>query len=268
LSASAGSSDPRGVDRVQRTRERSMMKPEIRHHLNAGRESYAAGDFTEAEPHLMAVLEHHDGFADVYNMLGVILHQQGLMQKARQRFERAIEINPRYTEAALNLAVCYNELGQYDEAKKVYERAAGGEASTDGAASGEGAISHLDDAFVRGKIANLHSDLGQAYYAVGMLEEAADEYRKALTLCPSFVDIQARLGMTLRDARDYDASLETLSQACESAPEYLPARVHRGLTLWCMGRHGDARADWESVLAKDPENRSCKLYMAMANEQG
>lgn len=242
------------------------MKPEIRHHLNAGRESYAAGDFGEAEPHLNAVLEHHDGFADVHNMLGVIHHQAGLMQKARQRFERALEINPRYTEAALNLAVCYNELGRYEDARAVYERAAGSPAATE--STPRPAARHIDDAFVRGKIANLHADLGQAYYAVGMLDAASEEYRKALELCPTFVDIRTRLGMTLRDAGKYDESVAELDAAKVAAPDYLPARINLGVTLWCMGRQGEARSEWQSVLAQDPGNRSCAAYLSMADGEG
>ena len=46
-------------------------------------------------------------------------------RKAQNAFEHALAINPGYTEAALNLAVLYNDLGKYTEAKVAYARALG-----------------------------------------------------------------------------------------------------------------------------------------------
>jgi tetratricopeptide (TPR) repeat protein len=235
------------------------MDAEIKHHLTVGREYYEAGEYDKAEQHLLQVLRHHDGFADVHNMIGVIRYQRGQVEVARPSFERAVQLNPRYTDAALNLAVCYNELGLYDDAKRVYARAAG-EGDKDPAA-----VEKLDS-FVRGKIANLHSDLGQAYTAVGLLPQAVTEFRKALELCPTFVDIRTRLGTTLRDMGNVEAAIEELTAVRDTAGDYLPARVNLGVTLWQAGRVEEAKAEWQHVLSKDPDNRSAKLYLAMVKD--
>ncbi len=235
------------------------MDADIKHHLNVGREYYNAGEYDKAETHLLQVLKQHDGFADVHNMIGVIRYQRGQVEVARPSFERALELNPRYTDAALNLAVCYNELGRYDDAKAVYAKAAG-EDEKDPAA-----VEKLD-AFVRGKIANLHNDLGQAYTAVGLLAQAITEYRKALELCPTFVDIRTRLGTTLRDAGKLAAAIEELTAVRDTAPDYLPGRVNLGVTLWQAKRIDEAKAEWEHVLAKDPDNRSATLYLSMVKD--
>ena len=240
------------------------MDTQLRHHLNAARDLYQSGDYDQAEEHLRAVLEHHDGFADVHNMLGVILQQRGDTQAACTSFERALELNPRYNEAALNLSVCYNELGRYEEGKAVYAQAAGerpAPAATAGSPVGHNA--ELLDDFVRGKIANLHADLGSAYTAVGMLEAATGEYRKALELCPTFVDIRTKLATTLRDAGDTTAALDEFEAITESAPGYLPARIHMGVTLWSLGKRDEARAQWRDVLERDPDNRSVRVYLAL-----
>jgi Flp pilus assembly protein TadD len=234
------------------------MDAATKHHLIVGREFYLGGDHENAEPHLVAVVESHDGFADVHNMLGVIRWQSNRRELARGSFERALEINPQYTEAALNLAVCYNELGRYKDARAVYERAAGGSDPT--AAS----IERLDS-FVRGKIANLHNDVGAAYQAVGLLGHAAAEYRKALELCPTFVDIRTRLATALRDLGRIPEALDELTAIRDSAPDYLPGRTHLGLTLWRAGRFEEARAQWEFVLTRDPDNRSCRVYLSMTD---
>ena len=99
------------------------MQPETRSHLNTGREHYLAAEYQKALSHLSKVLEHHDDYADVHNMMGVCLQHVGRTLEAKDHFERAFQLNPAYTEASLNLAVCYNELGRYDDAKAVYARA-------------------------------------------------------------------------------------------------------------------------------------------------
>lgn len=236
------------------------MEPETRVHLNAGREHYLAAEYRKAVPHLTKVLEHHDGFPDVHNMLGVSLQQLGRPKEARVNFERAVELNPAYTEAALNLAVCYNELGRYDEAKAVYERAAAGRESR------STAVDNLDG-FVRGKLANLHRDLGLAYEGVGMLNQAIEQFRQALQLCPTFVDIRTKLATTLRDAGHVDEAIDELIAVRDAKPGYSTARLHLGVTLWTAGRKHEARAEWKAVLEHDPDNKRVHMYLRMAGEE-
>ena len=237
------------------------MDAETRQNLNLGRDHYLAADYEKALNHLGKVLASHDGFADVHNMLGVSLQQLGRTDEARHHFERAVEINPAYTEAALNLAVCYNELGRYDDAKQVYERAAGNRESR------STAIENLDG-YVRGKLANLHRELGVAYEGAGLLDPAIEQFRQALELCPTFVDIRTKLGTMLRDAGMLDAALDELIAVREANPDYLPARLHLGVTLWSAGRKDEAREEWHAVLAQDPSNRSVRVYLRMAGEDG
>ena len=79
--------------------------------LTLGREHYEKREFDKAEHYLKQVLERGSAYADVYNMLGVISHDHGQFEEAQKFFEEALSINPNYTEAALNLAVTYNDLG-------------------------------------------------------------------------------------------------------------------------------------------------------------
>ena len=67
----------------------------------------------------------NDRLADVHDMLGVICHSRGNFAQAEHHFERALAINPSYTEAALNLAVTYNDRGKYEAAREVYARIRG-----------------------------------------------------------------------------------------------------------------------------------------------
>lgn len=234
------------------------MHNSTKHHLLIGRDYYNAGEYARARPHLEAVLRTHDDFADVHNMLGVIAYEDGRQQMARASFERALAINPHYTEAALNLAIVYNELGRYDDARRIYSQA-------QGERRGEGldSLNH----FVRGKIANMHAELGDAYVAAGLLQHAIREYRKALNVSPTFVDIRTKLAVTLRDGGQLEEALDEFIGIRESAPEHLQARVHLGVTLWRAGLVEEARREWQHVLGQDPENRSCRVYLRMTRDE-
>ncbi|MBT8494342.1 MAG: tetratricopeptide repeat protein, partial [Deltaproteobacteria bacterium] len=83
------------------------MNDELRHLFILGREHYHAGDYDLAETYLSQVVDEHPHFADVFNMLGVIHHGQGRFSEAEEAFEKALALNPNYTEAALNLSVTY-----------------------------------------------------------------------------------------------------------------------------------------------------------------
>ncbi|MEX1368818.1 MAG: tetratricopeptide repeat protein [Nannocystaceae bacterium] len=230
------------------------MDHETKSHLAAGRELYLAGDYERAREHLEAVLETEQGYADVHNMLGFIHFEQGRPEQARRQLQAALAINPHYTEAVLNLAVVCNELGRYDEGRELYERAH--------RSRGAGGLDELEP-LARGKIANMHADLGDAYLALGLPDHAIAELHKALRVCPTFVDIRTKLANALRDAGRTAEALDEYQAICDLSPDYLPGRTHYGIALWQQGRREQAREQWQQVLARDPDNRSCSVYLKM-----
>jgi tetratricopeptide (TPR) repeat protein len=227
------------------------MDDQLRQLMHLAREHYQANEYDRAEPLLLQIVRDHRGFADMHNMLGVIHHAHSRFAQAQAMFEEALQINPAYTEAALNLAVTYNDLGKYREAREVYARAI---------AQSKSQPRHLDP-FARGKIANMHARTADAYVGVGLYDDALAEYRKALDLCPTFADIRTKLASTLRDVGDKDGAIREYQAAKAQAPKYLPARINLGVTLYSVGRKDEARVEWESVLAEDPGNKSCRMYL-------
>ncbi|MEZ4299606.1 MAG: tetratricopeptide repeat protein [Polyangiaceae bacterium] len=232
------------------------MEERTRELLVLGRDHYDKGELDRAEHVLGQVLEKHDGFADVHNMLGFIRHSRGDLVAAERHFERAVELNPGYTEALLNLAVTYNDLGKYDASRKVYARIQKSE--------GQGGIA---DPFARGKIANMHADLAGAYLDVGCREEAIVELKKAVALCPSFPDLWTRLGSIYRDMGNFAFAREAYETACKAAPRFASARVLLGVTLLSMGLQDEAIAAWREVIAIEPDNKTARMYLRAAEAQ-
>ncbi|MFO0677460.1 MAG: tetratricopeptide repeat protein [Polyangiaceae bacterium] len=225
--------------------------------LVLGREHYANKEFDKAEPLLHDILAADDRFADVHDMLGVIAHQRGNFVAAEHHFERAVSLNPNYTEALINLAVTYNDRGKYDKAREVYQRIQG--------PSGAGSLG--SDSFARGRIANMHAEVAQAYHDAGLLREAATEYEKAIALCPQFADIRTRLGTLLRELHEYRLAREHYEAAVAARPTYVPARLQLGVTLLAMGDPYSAEEQWHRVLEADPDNARAKMYLRMLATQ-
>lgn len=225
--------------------------------LLLGREHFEKRELDKAEYLLNQVLEKSERFADVYDMLGVIAHGRGDFASAERHFERAVELNPNYTEAQLNLMVTYNDLGKYDAARQIYSeiRARGGSGTPQ------------PDPFAKGKIANMHADTSQAYQDIGMLAEAIGELEKAVALCPAFADLRTRLGVLYRDAGDLGRALEQFEEAKSVNPKYVQARVMLGVLLLTSGAVDRAVSEWKEVLGLDPENKSAQMYIRIAEAQ-
>jgi tetratricopeptide (TPR) repeat protein len=229
------------------------MDERLRDLLSRGRAHYLAGEYGDAERDLAELAGADVDYADVFDMLGVIQHQDGRLLEAQAMFEKALRINPSYTQAALNLAVTYNDLGRYQEAKEIYDRVMASSRS-------EG---RPLDPFAKGKLANMHADLGRAYHELGLFAEAVGEYQRAMALCPTFHDIRTQLGVTLRDMGNGVGAARELERVREENPGYLPARIQLGLTYFTLGRSADALTEWRRILAADPGNKTASMYVAM-----
>lgn len=234
------------------------MDERLKQLLAKGRKHYEKKEYVLAEPYLCEVAEALPEFADVQNMLGVTFFHQERYDYAQKAFEKALKTNPKYTEAALNLAVTYAELGKYDES---LELQAGALAAT--VESDEGV-----DAFALGKIANMHAETASGYEDLKMLDHAAREYRKALDLCPDFADLRTRFGHVLREQGDLSGAANEYKRAKESKPSYVPARVYLGVALYAQGEKDEAITEWEEAIGLDPSNRLAVTSLRIVRKLG
>jgi len=228
----------------------------VRELLTLGRTYFLRKQFQRAEKYLTQVVEQNQSCADVYNMLGVIFHDQGQFARAQRSFEAALKLNPAYTEAALNLAIIYNDMGMYREAKEVYQ------STLQRGTIEPGELDH----FVKGKIANMYADIGDVYASSGFFDAAIEEFRRALELCPRFPDIRVKLGAAFRDKGDKDSALREFAHSIADAPNFLPARIQHGVALYSLGRVDDALKEWEEVLRRNPGDKKAEMYLALVRD--
>lgn len=231
------------------TPEQQDLYEEGRGYFEQGRLDPATRCFSEI------IKDNPDRFADVYNKLGVIYHRKGLSEKAIAYFEKALKVNPAYTEAALNLSIVYNELGRYEDAHRKFDSAVKTVYKT----------RMIKDPYIEGKLANEHARLGDQYYDLGRYKEAITEYKKALKLRPKFADIITQLGIACRDNGDLDTAIKVLTKAQKLNPKYLPAIVHLGIIYYMKGFVDMAIREWKKALSVDPGNRDARIYLSFVS---
>ncbi len=244
------------------------MDDQVRELVALGKDHFQRGDYSLAAGCLEAVVARGAVFADVHHLLGLIYHQLGEFESAQGALVRALEINPAYVEAALNLAIVCNDLGQCERAQQIYGSAMQqSRPAARVAGSTQGSEDAPLDGYTRGKIANLHAGVGDGYLSVLRPKDAANEYRRALELCPTFVDLRMKLANALKDSGDSAGSLAEYRKAVEQAPAYLPARVALGTALYASGKLDEAVAQWEEVMRMDPAQRTSAMYLKLARAQ-
>ncbi|MEJ2183005.1 MAG: tetratricopeptide repeat protein [Nitrospirota bacterium] len=219
---------------------------------------FEKNNYIEAEGILKEVARQKPRYADVLNKLGVIAHLDGRLEEACEYFERALNVNPGYTEAALNLTITLNEMGATDRAYEVFMTLVKDAPRQNG----------YRDCYAAGKLANEHYRLGNIYYSMGSFDEAIEEYRKALARRPGLTDIHTRLGMALREKGLFDDAITELTKAKQANPVYGQARVQLGLTYYLKGHMGLAFAEWEQAAGQDPELKEARTFLHILRRGG
>ncbi len=218
---------------------------------------FEEGKYDEAEPLLKTIIQQKPTYADVLNKLGFIENLKGNLEEAVKYFERAVTINPRYTEASLNLAITYNELGEFKKAEEVMAMAA------QIARDKRGKLDH----FVAGKLANEHYRIGNIYLDFGLYDDAIEEYRKALELYPELPDVHTKLGVALRNKGEFEEAIVHFNRAKEINPSYSAAWVQLGLTYYMKGLTGLAVEEWENALKENPGLKEAEAYLRFIKKE-
>src|ERR1051325_6937214 len=91
--------------------------------LSAARDYFKENRYALAEPLLNQLILKNAKSPEVFQMLGTIYYDQGKFNKAIRAFKRALELEPTYTDASVGLSIILNDIGKYEEGRKVFEDA-------------------------------------------------------------------------------------------------------------------------------------------------
>ncbi|MGB5811975.1 MAG: tetratricopeptide repeat protein [Polyangiales bacterium] len=227
------------------------MAPPARQHLDTANEHYARAEYALAKPYYEKLVEQGLRYPDVLNRLGVIYHLSGRLPEARWCFEQALEQNAGYLEAALNLTVTCNELGEYGTGVRSLERA-------------QRHADKSNDAYRRGKLANQHRVLARAYLELERPEDAMHEFGRALRLCPNFHDVRLELARLLRIRGNVHGAREELTLVLQLDPSHHDARALLGVIEIETGDRKQGLQHLREVVNGCEDHPVARAYLARA----
>lgn len=225
---------------------------EFKRQFQLGKDLARAKEYKKAEQVFLKLLKDHQ-LADLYNSLGLVYADTGEFTAAEFCFEKALKINPNYMEAALNLSVHYNNLGEGKKSKDIYKKLA------KYGASGRGAM----DPLLMSKIANLYGEIGGLFHGVGEYKLAIKAYQDAIDLMPNYLDIQTKLATALRESGKKAQSIKHFEKLKRKAQKFAPFWTALGVTYYASNRLKDAKRAWEKAIKIDPKNASAKAYLKL-----
>ena len=113
--------------------------------------------------------------AVIWNKIGIAYHQMLQISEAQKNYEKAIKLNPKYSDAINNLGTIYYSKRSFRRAISQYNKALKLTPSS----------------------ASIYSNLGTAQFARKKYKEASESYQKALELDPEVFEHRSSYGTLL-----------------------------------------------------------------------
>lgn len=227
--------------------------------LEEAREYFIEGDYKAAEPVLNQPTLVNSNNPEVFQMLATIYYNRGQFNKAVKTFRKALEVDPEYSDAAVGLSIILNDLGKYDEAKKVFEKAQAIINLRKQARQAD----NMDE-----KFAQKHIELGDLYLQYNRYESALMQYQMAQKLTANKVEISLTIAECYVQFGQTQSAVQELRALLQSQPQAHKARLKLGMVLYNNQKIAEAVDQWEHVIRFEPRNEDALRYLKMAQATG
>jgi tetratricopeptide (TPR) repeat protein len=224
--------------------------------LKKAKEAFQKNDLKTAGLFLNEVIEQNPNATEAFFYLANVFHIRGELGKAIKAFQRALELDPHHTDAAISLSVIYNDIGKYDEAKVIFEKA-----NNQVKNSQQQGIS---DPHLNKKFSMKHYELAEMYSSYGRTDEGLFEYNKAATLDPDNLEIRIKIAKTYTKKGFTSKAFDELKRLKNEHPGYMPGRIAMGLLYYGNGNIIEAQAEWQNVLSREPNHSEANMYIQLS----
>jgi tetratricopeptide (TPR) repeat protein len=224
--------------------------------LKKAKDAFQKNDHKTASLFLNEVIDQNPNSTEAFFYLANIFHVRGELGKAIKGFQRVLELDPHHTDAAISLSVIYNDIGRYEEAKAIFEKANNQVKNSQ--------QQGLADPHLNKKFSQKHYELAETYSSYGRCEEALFEYNKAVTLDPDNLEIRIKVAKTYTKKGFTSKAFDELKRLKNEHPGYMPARIALGLLYYGNGNIIEAQAEWQNVLSREPNHAEATMYINLS----
>jgi tetratricopeptide (TPR) repeat protein len=223
-------------------------------HMRLARCLSAVSEFDQAKELMARALVRWSDDAELLNNVGIVHSYDPDPAIAIQSFERALEIEPNFPSAWVNLAKVRNRFGETDAGQAAIDEALRLSpnfvpALMEHASAMGNRGQHREQLKVLGRVFELdaenveaHIVLGRARAALGQESLSRDAFLRAIELAPYDAIVHSDVGRALLDLTTGSEALEHLERATELNPKFGDAWVGLVHTYEFLSRVEDARA--------------------------
>jgi tetratricopeptide (TPR) repeat protein len=226
--------------------------------LKTARECFEKLEYKKAQVVLNEIIESDDRNVDALFLLANIFHINGEIGKAIKAFNKVLNLNPEHTDAAISLSVLYNDIGQYEDAKKVFDTA---NERVKGKNKGTGL---MEDKHINKKFASKHYEIADLYLSYNRYDEALFEFNKVVGLDSENLEARIKIAKVYAKKGFVSKAIEELRNLKNEEPNFAPARIALGVIHYGNGNVLEAQSEWEKVLIKDPFHAEASMYMNLS----
>lgn len=230
--------------------------------LSTARDYFRDNKYSLSEPILNQLILKNAKSPEVFHMLGTIYYDQGKFNKAIRAFRRALELEPTFTDASVGLSIILNDIGKYEEGRKVFDEAREMLARQ----------TSQEDPYINEKFSIKHDELGEMYFHHSRFKDALDQYYKALSLSSRKPELSMKIVECFMRLQETDKALKELRGLIKDYSGFLSARVRLGKILYDTGDVQGAIEQWEATTHRDPghgeAHRLLRQAQALTQQRG
>lgn len=213
------------------TKEISPTHKKAQIYYNQGTNELIQKDYTSALKHLLEANALQPNDSKIHNNLGMAYYFKNRPNKAKIYIKKAIELDPKNTDARMNLGSLYMESKNFKEAKIQFKLVS-------------------DDLTYPNQYRTFYN-LGVLNYELGNINEAIANLKQSITEFPQYCSAHFKLGDIYFQNKNYSEALERFkisSQGtCYNNPEPI---YHQALTYIELKQYDTAKLKLEELVER------------------
>ena len=111
-----------------------------------------------------------------------------------------------------------------------------------------------------------HYNLGVVYDQQGLADKAIQSYQRSIRINPAYPNAHYNLGIIYQNLGEIDKAIVQFNKVTELDPADFQARNNLGVAYAMQGELEKAIAQWEKILELDPENSSVRENILKARQ--